>query len=261
MGFTVVQPDVNEAEHEKPKKKDKKKDKPEGDKPESLGINKAYMVISIVIMVALAGAGAFFYITHTKKIDDLNVEIASLTDANQSYKSENEDKDVLIEDYEEQIDGLNRNVDVAEETIASLKEDIDEYSASSEYYASYNGLIAFSDANTGTSSTTFFASDTVLHMTTEELRVYIYVSETSDLNYYIENSDVASCEWVGWENDNVAVLKVTPGTSVGSTKITLTKSSKKEEASDDEEETSDEGAAAEETAASDETIDIFVYND
>jgi hypothetical protein len=94
-------------------------------------------------------------------------------------------------------------------------------------------------------------------MTTGELLVYIYVPETTDLNYVIDNTDIASCEWVGWENDNVAILKVTPGTVIGSTKITLTKSNTQTE---DGEEEADEETDDETAAESTETVEIFVYN-
>jgi hypothetical protein len=227
---------------------------------------RIYLVVSLVLIVGLAGAGAYFYMSHTSKIDDLNAEVASLTDANQEFEADKAKKDTLIADYEAQISQLNGSLKDDEATIASLQEDISDYSNSSEYYANYNGLIGFADANTGTSSSTFFASDTVLHMTTEDMTVYVYVPETTDLNYVIENTDVANCEWIGWANDNVAILKVTPGAVIGSTKITLTKASAQtEEGSDDEnaenaDETTEEASAEETAAEPEETVEIFVYN-
>jgi TolA-binding protein len=266
-GFTPIQPGRNQVENIS------QGDEETGELPQNIAeskqtkksggvINKVYLAASIVVMLGLAGAGAYFYITHTSKIADLDAEIEALTDKNEELSTDNSDKDTLLADYEEQIAELKSDIESGEDTIASLQEDISEYSSSSEYYASYNGLIGFADANTGTSSSTFFASDTVLHMTTDEMYVYIYVPETTDLNYYIENTDVAVCEWVGWENDNVAILKVTPGNVVGSTKITLSKSnSQSEEADDEADDTSEETTEeTDEVAATEETLDIFVYN-
>jgi cell division protein FtsB len=232
-----------------PKKAPKKKN--------GAGINRIYLVLSLVIIVALAGAGAYFYRSHTVKIDELNTELASLTDATQTYKTESADKSALIADYENQISELKDDVEAGEAEVASLREDIGEYESSSDYYAAYNGLIAFADENTGSSSLKMFASDTVLHLTTEDVMLYVYVSENTKINAVIENSDIATIEVVGWSNDNVAILKVVPGTTAGSTNITLTAgdTSSDSDKSDDDEEDSDE-----EDTDSDK-VEIFVYSD
>jgi hypothetical protein len=222
-------------------------------------------------MVILAGAGAAFFLIHTSKINDLNAEVASLTDANASYAADNTDKDKTIADYTKEIDKLKKQTSDDEATIASLKEDVDDYSDKSDYYAAYNGLIEFANGNTGASSTTMFASDTVLHMTKDETLVYVYVTDKSEINCSVENKDVASIEWVGWENDNVATLKVIPGTEIGSTRITIVKGNGDADADSGEEDTSEETGdgeeaseeeAAEAEASGDSTeVVIFVYND
>jgi hypothetical protein len=87
--------------------------------------------------------------------------------------------------------------------------------------------------------------------------LYVYVSENTKINAVIENSDIATIEVVGWSNDNVAILKVVPGTTAGSTNITLTAgdTSSDSDKSDDDEEDSDE-----EDTDSDK-VEIFVYSD
>ena len=226
--------------------------------------SKAYLVASIIAMVALAGAGATFFILHTNKINNLNEEIASLTDANKEIESENAEYQVTVTDYEGQIEELNATVEADAATIASLQEDIDSYSESSEHYATYNGLIAFADDNTGTSKQTFFASDTVLHMTKEPVEVYVYVSENTDLSYVVDNKDVAKCEWNGWVNDNVAILTVNPGSTIGNTEITLFKGSIEDDSEDSledgEEVTSEDTADDSSDEEPQESIKIFIYN-
>jgi type II secretory pathway pseudopilin PulG len=270
-GFTPVPPESKKGKPEKVKKEKKAKTpKPEkAAKPAKQGgTGKAYMIASIAVMVILAGAGAAFFLIHTSKINDLNAEVASLTDANASYEADNTDKDKAIADYEKEIDQLKKQTSDDEATIASLKEDVDDYSDKSDYYANYNGLIEFANDNTGASSTTMFASDTVLHMTKDETLVYVYVTDKSEINCSVENKDVASIEWVGWENDNVAILKVIPGKEIGSTRITIVKGNGDADADSGEEDTSEESGdgeeaseeEAEESGDSTEVV-IFVYND
>ena len=236
-------------------KKDKKKAAKKNTKSGSNGTGKAYLIISIIVMVALAGAVATFFILHTNKINDLNDEVASLTDANKEYETQVADYGVQVADYESQIATFSATVQENAATIESLQEDIADYAASSDHYATYNGLIAYADANTGTSNQQFFASDTVLHMTTDPVEVYVYVSENTDLNYVIDDSSIASCEWTGWASDNVAILTVTPGGTIGNTMITLTKGG----AQNAEEDSADETTEGEEAPPQD-SITIFVYN-
>jgi cell division protein FtsB len=239
------------SETKKAAKKEPKKG-PKKNPQNGVGINRIYLVVSLVIIVALAGAGAYFYSKHTVRIDELNTELASLTDANRAYESESADKSVLIADYENQISELKADVEAGEAEVASLREDIGEYESSSDYYAAYNGLIAFANQNTGSSSLKMFASDTVLHLTTEDVMFYVYVSENTSINAVVENRDIATIEVIGWSNDNIAILKVVPGTTAGSTKITLTAgdaSSDSDESDDDEEDTDSD------------KVEIFVYSD
>ena len=241
-----------------PAKKKAKKEKPAKTSASNGDVNK----ILIFIIILLAGLGIAGFAVRTVQLNNANEQLASATDANEDYKIKVSRYEKTIANNESDIAELEISLDEANATLSSLEDDVNSYEASAEHYAGYNGLINFFDNHTGSSSSSFFASDSVLHMKKEAVEVYVHVDEKTNLNYVIDNKNIASCEWVGWANDNVAILRVTPGKTIGETLITLTD----EGSSPDEDDSiinEDDGNIDEsgEDEAPAQTLVIYVYND
>ena len=210
----------------KEKKEKKKKEKTEKKQGMSTG-NKVYLAVSIVVMVALAGFGTYFYIDKEKKIEDLNSQIELINKEKDQQKIDLEGK---LAGKDEEIKNLTNDVDNKNDQIALYEEDIKNYEASTEEYSQFDALIKFAKKATGQAYSGFFCSDTVIHLK-ERTAVKVYFAhaagdEESSVNYETENKNIAACEWgEGWENNDVATLYITPGSQKGNTTITLSNSS------------------------------------
>lgn len=196
---------------------------------------KVYIIVSIVLILAMAGAGVWLFLHFNGKIDDISKEkdsLASQMDASSSsYESQISDKDTEIADLEAQISEY-------ETQIESYESEIADYESTSASYSAYDSLIQFAASSAGQGYSDFFASDTVLHLTGGEVAVMVYfgIQEDSNVIYNVADTSVASCEWGDSWNGDVATLYVTPNGS-GNTIITLSND------------------------INDETINIYVYVD
>lgn len=196
---------------------------------------KVYIVVSIILIVAMAGAGVWLFLHFNGKIDDISKEkdsLASQMDASSSnYESQISDKDTAIAELETQIADIETQIEDYESEIA-------DYESASESYAAYDNLIQFAAGSAGQGYSDFFASDTVLHLTGGEVAVMVYfgIQEDSNVIYTVADTSVASCEWGDSWNGDVATLYVSPNGS-GNTVITLSND------------------------INDETINIYVYVD
>lgn len=197
---------------------------------------KVYIVISAILIVAMAGVGIWGFLHFNGKLDDANAEkdaIASQMDAsNSSYETQIAEKD-------EEIAALEAEAEQVQSQIAGYEEQIEQYESTSASYAAYDSLISFAGSATGQGHADFFASDTVIHLTGGQVAVQVYFTtdaQSSNVIYDIANTAVATCEWGSeWAGD-VATLYVTP-TGSGNTVITLSND------------------------MNDETIQIYVYVD
>lgn len=201
-----------------PKPPKANKDKPA--KSGSTGVGaKIYIVISIVLIILMAGAGVWLYIHFNDKIKDISDEkdsLASQMDADAgNYESQISSLDKDKDDLETQISDLESQVD-------TLQAEVDGYQESSSAYEAYDALINFANSSAGQGYSDFFVSDTVLHLTGGEVAVMVYygVQEESNIYYDISNTSVASCTWGDAWNGDVATLYVSPAGS-GNTTITL----------------------------------------
>lgn len=181
---------------------------------------KVYIVISAILIVAMAGVGVWGFLHFNGKLDDANAEkdaLASQMDAsNSSYETQVAEKD-------EEITALEAQVAEAQSQIEGYEEQLQQYESTSASYAAYDNLIAFAGSAGGQGNADFFASDTVIHLTGGQVAVQVYFTteaESSNVIYNIDNTSVATCEWGSeWAGD-VATLYVTP-TGSGNTVITL----------------------------------------
>lgn len=196
---------------------------------------KAYIIVSIILIVAMAGAGVWLFLHFNGKIDDISKEkdsLASQMDASSSnYENQISDKDSEIAELESQVTDY-------ESQISDYESQISSYEETSASYSAYDSLIQFANSSAGQGYSDFFASDTVLHLSGGDVAVMVYfgVQEDSNVVYTVADSSVASCEWGDSWNGDVATLYITPNGS-GNTVITLSND------------------------VNDETINIFVYVD
>lgn len=254
---TSVASNEDTIDSNKPKKEKKaKKEKPVKASAPKSNVNS----VLIFIIILLAGLGIAGFAVRTVQLNNANEQLASATDANEDYKIKVERYEKTIANNETDIAELETSLDEANSTLTSLKEDLGIYESSVERYASYNGLINYFNKYAGTSTSSFFASDSILHMTKKPVEVYIHVDGKTNLNYVIDNKNIASCDWIGWANDNVAILKVTPGKTIGETVITLTDEGPTTE-SDDADSNDDSSSDTESDNSEKPTIKIYVYND
>lgn len=218
--------DKKAGREKKEKKKKEKAEKSEKKQGMSTG-NKVYLAVSIVVMVALAGFGTYFYIDKEKKIEDLNSQIEQI---NKEKDQQRIDYEGQLAAKEDELKQLTNDVDNKNDQIALYEEDIKNYEASTEAYSQFDALIKFAKKATGQAYSGFFCSDTVIHLK-ERTAVKVYFAhasgdEDSSVNYETENKNIAACEWgEGWENNDVATLYITPGSQKGNTTITLSNSS------------------------------------
>ncbi|MBQ8924485.1 MAG: hypothetical protein IJ053_06785, partial [Lachnospiraceae bacterium] len=210
----------------KPPKQPKAPKEPKEKKGKLGGGLIAYIVISILLILGLAGAGIWGYLHYNKKIDDLKAEKEQLetdkTKLTDDYESQLGSKDDDILDYESQIADLQTQLNDYESQIGTYEESVGAYAA-------YDGLINFFNTGAGGQGhSEIFVSDTVLHISgsdAKQIKVFCPSEDGVDFEVDAANPGVVSCEWTGeWEIygdlELVATLNVTPVAS-GSTMITI----------------------------------------
>lgn len=181
---------------------------------------KVYIVISAILIVAMAGVGVWGFLHFNGKLDDAKAEkdaLASEMDASSSsYQTQ-------VAEMEGEMSSLESQIAEVESQLAGYQEQVQQYESTSASYAAYDSLIAFAGSAGGQGNADFFASDTLIHLTGGQIAVQVYFTtdaESSNVIYEVADSSVAVCEWGSeWAGD-VATLYVTP-TGSGNTVITL----------------------------------------
>ncbi len=199
---------------DKPAKADKKADKKAAKaakKEKKSGGSKAYVVISIILMLAMAGGLVYGYFYHTKKMDAANTEIDNL-------KASNSDAQATISQKDNEIAKLYASSTDAQTTISTLETQLAESQAEQETaqataatYVAYDPLISFVESSSADSNTDMLVSDTVVSTTVDStVTIYVYFpSDEGHLNYLLSDSAKAECEWgEEWVNGNVLPLEI-----------------------------------------------------
>ena len=205
------------------KKADKKAAKAEK-KEKKKGGNVAYIVISIILMVGMAGALVYGYIYHTDKMEAANTEIENL-------KASNSDAQATISQKNNELANLYASSTDAQATISSLETQLADAQANyeaekakAESYASYDALINFVDTCSADSNTDMLVSDTVVSTTAgSTVEIYVYFpSQEGKLNYVVSNVEVVDCTWgEEWVNGNVLPITI-QAKSAGNVTIEIT---------------------------------------
>lgn len=179
----------------------------------------AYIVISIILILGLTGVGVWGYFHYTDEIDKVKEEKATLeADLTAQYEGE-------IATLQSDISTLETTVSDYETTFALYDEEISSLEAQIEDHAQYDDLIAAADLCTPQGSTTFFASNNFIHLSSgESAEIKVFYENLEGTVYYeLQDSSIATCEWGDtWENaETTATLTVT-GVSSGYTTIEIT---------------------------------------
>ena len=202
---TEVEPE--EKLDKKAAKKAAKKAKKEGKR----GGSKAYVVISILLMLIMAGGLVAGYLYHDKKMDEATAEIEGL-------KASASDAQATISQKDSELAALYASSTDAQTTIADLQIQLAESQsalstaqATASSYVSYDPLIAFVESETADSSTDMMVSDTVVYTTAgSTVQVYVYFpSQEGQLSYLVSDVAVADCTWgEEWVNGNVLPISI-----------------------------------------------------
>ena len=208
-------------------KEDKKADKTskKADKGKMGTGTKVYIVISIILMLAMAGALVFGYFYHTKKVDEKNKSIDELTASASDAKADAEQKGTQITQLNADLTAANAQVEALTVQNASSLDALEVAEETASKYTSYNSLIGFVESETANASTEMMVSDTVIYTTVgSEVLVYVYFpSQTGgELNYLVSDINVADCTWgEDWVNGNVLPIYVS-AKGAGDATITVT---------------------------------------
>lgn len=181
----------------------------------------AYIVISLLLICGMIGAGVWGYLHYTKEIDKLKDEKDTISKELESTKA-------LVTSKEDEIAGLETtNSDLSEEN-ATLQTQVSDYEAQvaelSSANSQYAPLIDFANSNAvGQGFDDFFVSDTVVHLSGGAKSVKVFFApEDGNVNPVVADGGVATCSWQdGWgDTGYVATLDITP-VATGMTTITI----------------------------------------
>ena len=212
-------------------KADKKAKAPKAAKPAKAKKSKgtiAYIIISILLILGLAGVGVWGYFHYEDKLDKAAEEKANLE---AELSSEHE---VEVAELEDEIDVLETSVADLEASVADYETQVSELESEVEElseYEAYDPLIQFAESATGQGFEDFFVSDTVLHLSDDTVAVKVWLRDAPEQTVYYEHTDngVVSCEWGdSWENEKCATLYITP-LKEGNVEIYITNSGNDEE--------------------------------
>ena len=182
----------------------------------------AYIVISLILILGMAGVGVWGYLHYTKKIDNL-------TNDKDAVSKELESTKAMLDSRDEEIAGLDTANSDLEDEVSSLQSQVADYEAQVSELSSANDkyapLVNFAnDSATGQGHDDFFASDSVVHLKGDTKSVKVFFEpEDGTVNPAIADGGVATCSWQdGWgETGYVATLDIAP-VATGTTTLTLT---------------------------------------
>lgn len=198
------------ADKKSDKKADKKAAKEEKKaKKGKMGVGtKVYIAISIILMLAMAGAIVYGYYHYTGKLEDAKAEKETLIT----------DYDAQLSQKDNEIANLYASSTDAQSTIASLESqlassqtDLATAQATADSYVAYDPLISFVESSTADSSTDMMVSDTVVYTTVgSTVQVYVYFpSQEGQLSYVVSNVEIVDCTWgEEWVNGNVLPISI-----------------------------------------------------
>lgn len=178
----------------------------------------AYIVISIILILGLAGVGVWGYFYYTGEIDDLKKDKENATaELTAQYETEIEELENSNEELELQLEDYESQLTFKDEEISELQANVDGY-------AEYEEILNAVSASVPQGSTSFFASNNIVHVSegdTAEIKIF-YADLDGTVQYYLENSSVATCEFgEGWENDETTATLYVEGLSEGVTSIEI----------------------------------------
>lgn len=186
----------------------------------------AYIVISIILILGLAGSCIWGYLHYNKKLDKLNEDNKLLNDDFDSAMIDIEEKNDEIAELEHKADELEQDNADLQTQILDYEALVSELSASSEAYEEYDYLIGFvNDVAVGQGYDDFFVSDSVLHLKegeTKTIRIFYY-SEEGGVDINVEEHSVADINIHddGWgESGYVGSVDIIAGEK-GSTEISF----------------------------------------
>lgn len=187
-------------------------------KPKKSKGTVAYIVISIILILGLAGVGVWGYFYFTGEIDDLKEEKANATaELTVQYEKEIEDLQASNDELELSVADYESQIALNEEKISQLQADVDGYTA-------YEEILNAISTSVPQGSTSFFASNNIVRVSegdTAEIKIY-YADLDGTIQYYLENSSVATCEFgEGWENDETTATLYVEGLNAGVTRIEI----------------------------------------
>ncbi len=210
------------APAEKPAKEEKKADKKSDKKADKkaakeekkakkgkMGVGtKVYIAISIILMLAMAGAIVYGYFYHTDKMEAAKTEKETLiTD----YDTKLSQKDNEIANLYASSTDAQATITSLESQLAASQTDLATAQATADSYVAYDPLISFVESSTADSSTDMMVSDTVVYTTAgSTVQVYVYFpSQEGQLSYVVSNVEIVDCTWgEEWVNGNVLPISI-----------------------------------------------------
>lgn len=204
---------------------------PKAAKPKKSKGTIAYIIISIILILGLAGVGVWGYFHFDGKLDEADKKIA---DKDAQIATLTADYDQQISDLNSEIDSLESETSSYQTQIADLNSQIQTMQSSNDEYAKYDNLLNFIKTNGVQGTSAFFASNNIVYLKsgkTADLKVY-YADKEGTVTFTLANSAVATAEWnQEWENDDTtATLKLT-AVAPGTTTLKLTNTTDNQEIS------------------------------
>ena len=204
---------------------------PKAAKPKKSKGTIAYIIISIILILGLAGVGVWGYFHFDGKLDEADKKIA---DKDAQIATLTADYDQQISDLNSEIDSLESETSSYQTQIADLNSQIQTMQSSNDEYAKYDNLLNFIKTNGVQGTSAFFASNNIVYLKsgkTADLKIF-YADKEGTVTFTLANSAVATAEWnQEWENDDTtATLKLT-AVAPGTTTLKLTNTTDNQEIS------------------------------
>ncbi|MBQ8317218.1 MAG: hypothetical protein IJX85_02650 [Lachnospiraceae bacterium] len=210
-----VAPQTQDApKEEKPAKMDKKaaKKAAKAEKKANKGKmgtgTKVYIVLSIILMIAMAGALVWGYFYHTDKMETAKTEKETLI---ADYDAKLSAKETELANLGASQTELQANVTSLETQLADAQIAQAEAQALADSYIAYDPLIDFAESHSADSSTDMMVSDTVVSTTVgSTVEVYVYFpSQEGQLSYTSSDAAKVDCNWgEEWVNGNVLPIEI-----------------------------------------------------
>lgn len=174
---------------------------PQAPKAQKSGGSKVYLIVSIIVMVLLAGGLGGSILHFNGKVKDLEKQ-------NEDITKEKEDMEATLNseksNLQSKITGLEGDVSDSSKTIAELQGTVTDYEAKiaelqnkSDAYAAFDTVINYAKGAPAYGYVDFFCSNNIVHMKAGEVaKVSTFFSyESGNVVYETSDASVADCEW------------------------------------------------------------------